>query len=431
MKIAIKRNFYNKPKFYIWAILIWSCFYSAMVHYLHLPAAISYLMDCLCLILLYAVLANVDLTKRSLGSTSGIIALMLIESVIGYCINIYSPLVFAWGVRTLFRFVLFFVACCCFCDKNMIEKILTFLYVVVLLTVPLVTIQGMQGYNLDSITGFFSMGKYVRGGSSGMNILLTVVSSYAILQYFNKKWPLIKMATAVLSGVYIAALGELKVFYFELLLIMILCVLLTRMSFKKGFGIIVLSALLLAGLSLYQITYGNGYYYQVRGYTFFSWEAVQDYVGLTGQSYGGLNRLNRATALPYVWNHFLVDAAQKLFGLGCGYADTVSFDAFSSGFLSSHSGLGYQYWFASLELANIGMVGLLLFYALFAVAYKKAVKGKKEEVDEDNKVLYTLAQIMIMIGVITTFYNQALIIDIAAPILYFCMSIPYCLQKKE
>lgn len=428
MKIAIKRDFYDRPRFYIWAVLVWSCFFSAIVNYLHFPTAISYLMDFMCLILLYAVLRNLELTKRTLGSTGGIIALMLIESVISFCFNIYNPLVFVWGIRTLFRFVLYFVASSCYSDKDTVEKILTFLYIVVLLTVPLVTIQSMQGYGLDATTGFFSLGKATRGGSSGMNMLLTVVCTYAILQYFEKKWSLFKMMAGVFAGVYIAALGELKIFYFELLLIIVLSVFLTKMSLKKGFGIVFLSVIFLMGLSIYQTTYGNGYYYQVRGYTFFSWEAVQDYIGLTGESYGSFNSLNRATAIPYVWNNFLVDGAQKLFGLGTGYADTVSSDVFSSGFLSAHSGLGYQFWFVSLELANIGVVGLLLFYVLFVMAYKKAMKGKK--IDEDNRVLYATAQIMIIICVITTFYNQALIIDIAAPIMYFCMSIPYCLQKK-
>lgn len=429
IKIAIKRDFYTRPKFYIWTILVWSCFYNALVNYLHLPSVISYLIDFMCLILLYALVRNADFTGRTLGSTSAIIALMLIESVLSFVINLYNPLVFVWGIRTLFRFVLYFVACCCYSDRNTVERIQTFLYVVVLITVPLVTLQSMQGYDLDAVTGFFSLGKDVRGGNAGMNILLTTVSTYAILQYFNKKWSLVKMMTAVLAGVYIAALGELKIFYFELLLIIVLCVFLTRMSFKKGFGIVILSAIFLVGLSLYQSTYGNGYYYQVRGYNFFSWEAVRDYIGLTGQSYGSFNSLNRTTAIPYVWNNFLGDGLQKLFGLGVGYADTVSFDAFSSGFLSTHSGLGYQFWFASLELANIGAIGLFLFYVLFVMAYKKAIKGKKA--DENNRVLYTTSQVMITICIITTFYNQALILDVAAPILYFCISIPYCLQKNS
>lgn len=428
IKIAIKRDFYKRPKFYIWAVLVWSCFYSALVNYLHLPSAISYLIDFMCLILLYVVLTNADLTKRALGSTGTIIAFMLIEGVLSFAINLYNPLVFVWGIRTLFRFVLYFVACSCYGDKDIVERILSFLYIVVLITVLLVTLQSMQGYDLDAVTGFFSLGKEVRGGSAGMNILLTTVSTYAILQYFNKKWSLVRMMVAVLAGVYIAALGELKVFYFELLLIIVLCVFLTRMSFKKGVGIVILSAIFLIGLSLYQTTYGSGYYYQIRGYTFFSWEAIQDYIGLTGESYGSFSSLNRATAMPYVWNYFLGDGLQKLFGLGVGYADNVSFDVFSSGFLSAHNGLGYQFWFASLELANIGAIGLFLFYALFIMAYKKAIKGKK--MDEDNKVLYTTAQVMIIICIVTTFYNQALILDIAAPLAYFCMSIPYCLQKN-
>ena len=292
-----------------------------------------------------------------------------------------------------------------------------------------VTIQYISGYSLDSAIGLFSSGNKIAGGSAGMNVLMCIVTVYAILSYLNKDKLLYFMIISLVLCIYISALAEIKVYYFEFVMIVVLVAIVTKMSLKKIIVIFIIGIVLLYGINLYNQYYGSGYYYTSRGVSFFSLEAISEYIGLDGSSYGRFNSLNRVTAVPYVWDNFLITLPNKLFGLGVGYGDSVSSSLFSSGFLSNNSGLGYQFWTVSLELTNIGLIGLLLCFSLFIAVYVENIRAKKMMV-RSNTLIQT-SQICTLIFIILMFYNQSFILDIAAPFMFFVMSIPYILINEK
>ena len=65
------------------------------------------------------------------------------------------------------------------------------------------------------------------------------------------------MILPILASVYMSAIGEIKVFYFELVLIFALCTVFTKFSWKKFVGIFGGGALLVIGLSFYNRYYGD------------------------------------------------------------------------------------------------------------------------------------------------------------------------------
>lgn len=431
MRFTVNRKFYNNPKFWIFFIIVFNCIYKAMINYLKFPELINYFNDVACLILLiFLIQKNKDGKLFKLTRTAGTsVFLLLIISFISYMLNLYNPMVLVWGIRTLFRFLIFYLACICYCDKKMIDKIMKFLFYLLIVNTILVTFQYNTGYSLDSVTGLFSISHQVAGGSAGMNMLMCIASVYSIISYMNKESSLYSMGLSLIMCIYISALAEIKVFYFELVLIILLVAIITKLSFKKIVGICVLGLVLFMGVNLYNQYYGNEYYYTSRGISFFSMEAFVEYIGVDGSSYGRFNSLNRMTAMPYVWNNFLITFPKRLFGLGVGYGDTVSSSMFSSGFLAENTGLGYQLWTVSLELTNIGLVGLLVCFSFYVGSYFECEKSKKIVKGCDS--LIQTSQICSVLFVILLFYNQSFILDIAAPLMFFIMAIPYALINTQ
>ena len=420
--LNISLKYFERPEGWIGCILVFNCVYKALINFLRMPAAINYFNDALCMLLLYAV--TISYQKNGIKSAKvpfKIFSILLLETLFGYLLNVYNPLIYIWGLRTLFRYFIFFFACTLFVKRNSIKNTLDFFYKILFVNLIFSTLEYMMGYGLDSVTGLYSAGLNERGGSAALNVLMCVVCTYSVIQYFNKKCSLPKMILPILASVYMSAIGEIKVFYFELVLIFALCTVFTKFSWKKFVGIFGGGALLVIGLSFYNRYYGD------RG-NFFTLDAALTYAGTDGTTYGQA-ALNRTTALPYMWENFLADPIKKLFGLGLGYADTVNFSAFSSGFGKEYSYLGYQYWLASLELTNIGLIGLLFLVLFFISVLFYCTKRKK--VDKDNGIYYSLVQVIVCLSFIWFFYNQGLIIDISAFMVYWILAIPYILANTE
>lgn len=417
----ISTKYFKKPEGWIGCILVFNCVYKALINFLRMPVAINYFNDVLCMLLLYAV--TVSYQKNGIKSAKvpfKVFSILLVETLLGYLLHLYNPLIYFWGLRTLFRYFVFFFACTLFLKRESIQNIFDFFYKILFVNLLFSTLEYIKGYGLDSVTGLYSTGMNETGGSVALNVLMCVVCTYSIIQYFNKKCSLLKMMLPILASVYMSAIGEIKVFYFELVLIFALCALFTKFSWKKFVGIFGGGVLLDIGLSFYNRYYGY------KG-NFFTLDAALTYAG--AETTYGHAALNRATALPYMLENFLTDPIKKLLGLGLGYADTVSFSAFSSGFGKTYSFLGYQYWFASLELTNIGLLGLLLLVLFFVCILIYSTARKK--VDKDNTVYYSLVQVIVCLSFVWFFYNQGLIIDISAFMVYWVMAIPYILANTE
>ena len=128
-------------------------------------------------------------------------------------------------------------------------------------------------------------------------------------------------------------------------------------------------------------------------------------------------------------DNFLTDPFKKLFGLGLGYADNVSTDLLSSGFNKQYSMLGYHYFFSSLEITNIGIVGLSLYYVLviFIFIYTRKTQNN---MPAQYQPYFILTEVVCVLTIFLTFYNQSLILDTAAFNIYLLMSIPFVIKRQ-
>lgn len=420
-----QHKFYKNSVILIYFIIVFNCIYKALITFLHFPDFIVYASD---FAWVFLGILLIPREKRSdyINNTNIavlIIGLLFCETLIGYVINLYNPLIYLWGVRTFFRYFVFFMACICFLNKKNVLGILDFLYYILIVNVAFSAFEHMMGYDLDSVTGLYTEGKTIIGGSAGLNVLMCIVCTYSLLQYFHNNWSLGKAAIPLIASVYMAAVGELKGFYVELALIIIFSVILTKLTVKKVLGTIGGLFGLFWGVRIYEYFYGH------MNSGFFTTQQILDYAGSNGASYGQ-HALNRLTALPYMWDNFLIGTVKKIFGLGLGYADTVSFKAFSSQFQETNANLGYQFFFSSLEITNIGALGLLL-YVLFLIAVFIYANRMKKNAEPDVIPCYVLTQIICLICVFLMVYNQSLIIDNAAYNIFLVLALPYALERSK
>ena len=350
-----------------------------------------------------------------------IILLLLFETFIGYLLNLYNPLTYIWGVRILLRYMLFFLACTLYTDEKMLNDFFSLLFYVLILNVILTTLQRLSGYGLDSVTGIFSLGRRVRSGSSGLNIFMCIVCTYYLASAIQKKCPMYKSIISLISSVYMAAISELKMFYIELIIILVCITLFTKISFKKIVGSAFGIGIVFIGMKIYDYYYGDK--------DTLDFASMADYAGITGRTYGSDFSLNRLTAIPYVWKNILDDILKKLFGLGTGFADNISSSILSSGFLKQYGNLGFHLWGMSLELANIGIIGLSIYLVFFVSIFVYAFVAQKQDFNNTN--YYVTCKVVVVISFISLLYNTSLIMDIAAPFMYFIMAIPFILNRSK
>ena len=112
-------------------VILFSNIYKALVTFLKFPSAISYLLDIVWIVFLFIIIktmTNYNTDKENRGIIS-LIILFWIGTIMSWGMNLYSPLLYMWGFRNLFRFYIFLLACILFFQaRNIysIYKMLTF-----------------------------------------------------------------------------------------------------------------------------------------------------------------------------------------------------------------------------------------------------------------------------------------------------------------
>lgn len=422
MKIAIPRKFYEKPIFWIWFLIVFNNIYRSLIGFLHFSNVIVYLSDIACVILGFSLLKNRKSILFDAKSTGFICGFLLVETVIGYLLHLYNPLIYIWGLRTFFRYFIFFLACVKYLRTKDVKKILSFFGVLIFINAAFCVLEFALGFGWDNISGLYTAGRVVRGGAAGLNVLMCIYCTYVMIQFLYKQCSLIQMVLPIMLCMFMAALSEQKAFYFEFIIILVLANLFSRFSMKKLLVILGGVSAVFVGLALYMRYYGNMN-------DIFSIEAMMAYAGTDGSTYGQ-HLLNRTTALPFMLENFLHELVQKLFGLGLGYGDNVSFEFFSSGFFSKYNYLGYQYFFTSLEVVNIGILGLVLYYA-FIISVLFYTRRKIKVMQEEMKVYFIFAEVVCALIIFFSVYNQSPILDFAAFNIYFSLAVPFVVAHEQ
>lgn len=409
---------WNKPILLIYLQLLYCCTIEFFISYLHLPGAMRYVMDVINIVIF--VMAIFKLRERKhcnyLIPVLISIGIFFLITFVSLGINTQPIYLYIWGLRNIFRFYCFFFGCVMFLEKKDITRIIDIFAVLLGINALFCTYQYfVQGYRMDYNGGLFGV---ALGCNANMNLFITQLTIVATLMYQYKKKKFWYSAYIIGLSLYIAALSELKMFFFELPIILLVAFLLSKPN-KRTIGILLTSffgVFIMAKFFLYLYPSWKG---------IFQLDNLLDYsIKVSyGSSEGALNRI---IGVQYVYNNYLNTIPTKLLGLGMGATDYSSY--FMSDFYSQHTILHYT-WFSHIwMMLENGILGLLGYLGIFGVIAIQGLRFAKKSME--GKEWYLVTVISSIISIVYFIYNPSLRVEIAY-VLQFYLAIAFIYAKDK
>jgi hypothetical protein len=252
----------------------------------------------------------------------------------------------------------------------------------------------------DYLGGMFGV---EHGCNGSLNIYLVIICAYAICRFATKNASLIKVALIILSSVVIAGLSEIKFFYIELAVIILLFVLINRLSFKNVVAIIIGAvALYVAYKVMFSVNNDSLY-------VFTNLDNLKDY---SSNDYGN-TRISRTAPISQINTWFFgSNKKYQLFGYGFGACEeSKSFSWANSSFASVYGTLQYRNLSASMLYIELGWTGLIAFTLIFVFAFF-LIQSKKKYCKQ-NIQLAIFSQIICVMAIMNMWYNSEIRLSIA------------------
>lgn len=413
--------------------VVYNCFIKYMIGYLGVPSLFNYGSDLILLIIVYLYLYHNQKVREKSGryripaSVCLTVALFFFVCLVSWLLNAYSPALFAWGFRNNFRFFIFLIICAATLRKEDIYVVVDILYVYLLMNAVIVTYQSMtmssdfgSAYG-DYVSGLFSNGVDSRGGNASLDWLMCIVSAAAIARYLNKEKGVAYAFVAVACCLYIAALNETKLYFVQIVVIVLLSLMLARKSFKTILVATVVIAGLFAAIQMFYV-----FFPKFDG--FFTLDSMLDYASDdSGYTRGGA--INRFNSIPYVLNNFLDGPLEMAFGIGLGNADYSSnFSFLTSIFYSRYSWTAYQWFSVPMLVVETGIIGLVCYFLIIFDSVRVALCERKRS--RDSGTLLQIALITCVIAVMMAICNQSLRMETMGYAAWLFISVPHVVRRS-
>ncbi len=389
---------------------------------LSIPSAVKYSIDVMMMLLLVTSLINIAMNKAELSVSLKLpfawILSFFVLCVFVYAVNYQSVLYFLWGLRNNFRFYVFFFACVLFLKRDHIDRFLKafdiFFYANTVLCFIQYFLFGLKG---DLLGGFFGI---ERGCNGYLNIFLVIIAIKSVVFYLAKKENLKECIIKCALVLLVATLAELKFFFVEFVVILIIAVLFSDFSVRKIAMIITgVVAVAITVLLLEQL------FPHFEG--FFSFDFFINSASEGGYS-SSANILNRLTTIPIISKNILTDTLERWFGLGLGNCDTATYDFLKTPFYGEYFYLRYTWFSTAFLFLETGYVGMFMFFGFFVLVgilcFLISRKNKKD------CVYSQIGLIAAVMCVLITIYNSSIRTE-AAYMIYFALAIPFIAQKES
>lgn len=418
MTLTIKKR--SQPGWLMWLIIVLPFLLGLLNDFLGLPWMIRYLLDAAWIVLLLMMLrfqqqVNLKLVKGFLGW----ICLFLLCTGAAYLIQFQSPLYYIWGARNNFRFYVAFLAFAVFLKPRDVEDYMNLFDKLFWVNVAVSVFQFfVLGFERDYLGGIF--GTEI-GGNAYTNVFFVIVVTKSLLFYLEKKekaWVCVSKCAAAL---FVAALAELKFFFAEFIIIIVLAVLFTSFTWRK-FWVIIGGLVAVVGFAALLVVLFPGF----KGFLTISWlyeNAVSD------SGYTSSGDLNRLTAISQINELWLNSWGQRLFGLGLGNCDTSSFAAVNTPFYEAYGDMHYTWLSHAFMYLECGWIGLIFYFGFFVLAYLRAYRIERRS-DGIAKTYCCLARIMVVCCVLIAVYNSSLRTEVGY-MAYFVLAVPFVFEREK
>lgn len=414
---AIKIKLQSKNWIYIQILYV--IIFGFLTSQLRLPSSISYITDVLLLINLFYSCRKI---RGSFHRTRGgfnfvILILILAADILGALLNFNSRtfLRLLWGLRNIGRTYLFFFCCVSLLDRKDILNIIKIFDGILFINLILCSYQyWIQGLWCDTVGGIFGTNY---GCLSYVNLSLCISVAYHISNYITRREKLTRCVIICCICFYLAAITELKIFFVEFILILVVLFLINRPSLKSLIIVVCGAGVLYVGLQILGAILPDAA-------EVLTLEGI--FENLTSEDgYTNSGDLSRLTAVTTLYDMFFDgNTLRSLFGFGLGNCETSGFSIFNTPFYSQYEYLHYRWMTHAMVYLETGAIGLILFYLFLVAQVLYAFLTRKAG---DN--LSGLAVVMGLIIIITTIYNSSFRTE-AGYIIAFVLSISYVLRKR-
>lgn len=319
------------------------------------------------------------------------------------------------GILNFYRFFIFFFAVIKYMNFDDVKKIFNILEKIFILNLILCCMEYfLMGYKQDFLGGIFGV---TSGGNVGLNILLCFFSALYALKYLNKKVSIFSFITIEIICIILATMAELKIYYIELIVIMLIAAFLVKPN-RNTVKILLASALIL-GVGIYALSI----IFPEQLEILMNNDKLSQYAGGSYVT-GSLGRMTMFQELEEIF--FKDYPLIKYFGFGIGTFDPTS----SSYWAQTYSYLQAGWFGNSAILLNLGYVGLLTVYVFFINQVRKAFVWRKNYVIEE-KIYMDFSIIMIILILVSMWYNSTILTGTISYLLYFIIAIPIIMHNEK
>lgn len=335
-----------------------------------------------------------------------------------------SPLCIAWELVSQLRIPLFIMLVSTFWSIDDLKSVMRFLYRIQLLNALFAVVQYFV-FNLtgDSCGGLFGINA---GSNMLLNLYLIFVSAMGCCGYLSGAEPrhnALSLAMTLVVSFFVATLAEIKFFYFEAMLIIIVAVILGKKNAKLATAIVLFVGACLVGLSALAVYFPDSYEMLFDTKQMMSYD---DGSNVATSGYG----ISRSGAIAQVDKLFFHgDIFDQIVGYGFGSATMSSIEQFCSPFYWTYGWLRYYYsQIAMLYLQN-GYIGLIFYFVLMLMPCLIALQKHKELEVSDNRFWLAFTVTITFLFVMNCFYNASSR-SYAALLWAVCLSAPFVVLQK-
>ena len=267
----------------------------------------------------------------------------------------------------------------------------------------------------DFLGGIFGVEKGCNGYVNNYFVIVTILN---LLQYLSGKKKTTDCIFKCGTMLIISALAELKFYYVEFIIIVIMAVLLTDFSWKKVFIIIGSIVGVILAVRLLEELFPEFE-------DFISWETIRNLIK-PGVGYIGQDDVGRLSAISSLSERFLKTFPQQLVGLGLGNCDVAGFDFLTTPFYTKYYDLNYTWFSTAFIFLELGYIGLGFFFGFFVLVFVKAQKLSKQQ--GQNQIYCHMAMIGAVCCILIGIYNSSLRTE-AGYMLYFVLALPFARNR--
>lgn len=397
--------------------------FSGMLIEAGLPQSIRYLSDVVNVgLVLFCIRAyrpeKLAGTKLLLGAFGIWWLFMVVSAVIG------GPSVFliAWATRNWCRGLILFLSCLLLLDKTDVQSMIHGTFYIYVLNLLVSCGQALfSGKNGDYVGGIFGT---TIGCNGYNNLFLSAALVYVLCDSFLKQRLSAKATFILISVLFLAGLGEIKVLFMEYLMLLsaITVLFLFRRKLKWTFFWRVLVASVVGfviGLAVLYLVSPGAFAVMIGK------NSLSHYEMTSRPAY----RISRIYFFPEINELYFQDSVlQRLIGYGFGNCEMSKFGFLCSAFGSENGRMNYHFFSHQPLYLEGGLIGLGLFCMIWAVT--AGGFGLHLLKSETFRLADLFGFLFCGLMLINVFYNNAFRTEVSY-LVYCILAMPYRMLQKE